>query len=292
MISMGEMPGIPGATIKQVPTLPSTLPGAVQVGPHSQARPGALLRIVPGTARFLATSGTVVEVAVEEQADPGEIQSFLFGGVRGALIHQRGELPLHAATLTPPGANYAVAIAGNSGTGKSTLAAELVLRGWSLLADDLTRITLSGSQPIAWPGGTAIKLTPDAVRRLGIEPNVLTPVCPGIDKSYLKANSADQPVPLRWVISLHRECVPEMALVNQHQALAVLIEHTFRRHYICALGMEQQHLAMVLRVAAESRCARLSGYKGVKAAADLLEQIVSDTKLTTDSGARRTARSG
>lgn len=277
MISSGEMPGIPGATIRSVPSLPSTLSGAVHVGPHSQARPGALLRVVPRVARFLVTSGTVVEVAADAQADPGEIQSFLLGGVRGALIHQRGELPLHAATLVPPGAPFAVAIAGESGMGKSTLAAQLALRGWSLLADDLTRITYAGSQLIAWPGGTAIKLTPDAVRRLGVDSTVLSPVCAGIDKSHLQVSALDRPLVLRWVISLHRECVPESRLLTLNEALAVVIEQTFRRHYIRALGVEQQHLAMALQVAAACRCATLSGYRGVKAAADLLEGIVGDT---------------
>ena len=168
--------------------MPSTLSGAVRVGPHSQARLGALLRIVPH-------------------------------------LRQRAQL-------------------------------------------------------IAWPGGTAIKLTPDAVRRLGVDFASLSPVCAGIDKSHLKVRAMDRPLVLRWVISLYRECVPESELLTPSAALAVVIEQTFRRHYMRALGVERQHLAMALQVAAACRCATLSGYRGVKAAADLLERIVGGDVMT------------
>jgi hypothetical protein len=274
MILDGDMPGVPGATIAIVASLPSLLTGAVRVGPHSQARPGALLRIVPGTARFLVTQGTAVAVAVDDAADPDDVASFLLGGVRGALIHQRGELPLHAATLFPPQGCGAVAITGASGMGKSTLAAQLVLRGWSLLADDLTRISWAESTALAWPGGTGIKLTRNAIDRLGLDAAALTRVAPAVDKMRFEVSPMAEPVSLAWVISLHRNPAPEIQMVAGSNALALLLEQTFRPHYIAALGVAKQHLLMVSRVAATCRCASLSGYRGVAVLADTLEKLV------------------
>ena len=96
--------GVPGATIREVPFISDVLAGAVPAGEFSVARPGALLRVIPGLARFLVRDGLTIDVAIEPGADRDEVQEFLDGAVLGALIHQRGELPLHAATLVPPGA--------------------------------------------------------------------------------------------------------------------------------------------------------------------------------------------
>src|SRR6266702_2245306 len=198
----GAVPGVPDASVLQVAALPTWLAGARQVGPHSQARPGALLRVVPCVARYLVTGGNRIEVAPEASANPTEIVSFLLGGVRGALIHQRGELPLHASTVVPPGGSQAVAICGPSGVGKSTLAAELVQRGWSLLADDLTRVVHANSTVEAWPSSGGIKLTSDAMARLGLRAATLQEAAGG--KKVWPTAAQDRPVPLGWIVLLER----------------------------------------------------------------------------------------
>ena len=66
--------------------------------------------------------GATIDVATVPGADAGAVELFLNGSARAALIHQRGELPLHAATLLPPAGGGAVAISGTSGIGKSKFA--------------------------------------------------------------------------------------------------------------------------------------------------------------------------
>ncbi len=140
----GPVAGIPDAIVRSVAELPDHLPGAERAGMYAQATPGQLLQMVPGMARYLARDGMTIDVAAEQCADEGAVDVFLNGAVRAALIHQRGELPLHAATLVPPGGNGAVAICGPSGIGKSTLAAALSRRGWLL-----SPTTLHGSRSTA-----------------------------------------------------------------------------------------------------------------------------------------------
>lgn len=55
----------------------------------------------------------------------------------GALA-QRGWAALHASALVPPAQNRALVIVGDSTAGKSTLALELLHRGWGFLSDDTT----------------------------------------------------------------------------------------------------------------------------------------------------------
>ena len=271
----GELPGVAGAWVSNVESLPSYLAGAVGTGLHFQARPGALLRIMPRVASYLVTRGATIEVAADERAHPADVMSCLLGAARGALIHQRGELPLHATTVVPPHGSWAVAISGESGMGKSTLAAAMVLRGWTLLADDLTRITWTRTAPLAWPSGIGgIKLTTDAIRRLGIDGSALFPVAPAEDKMFFPTASRTGPVDLAWVISLNRSPEPQVRTIAGARALALLSEQTFRRHYVPPLGVAKEHLRMVAWVASKSRLACLSGAPGVEALADNLAALM------------------
>jgi hypothetical protein len=264
----GAVPGVPDATIRTVATLPELLPGARQVGPHSQARPGALLRIVPGVARFLVKGGNQIDIAVEKHADAADVTSFLLGGVRGALIHQRGELPMHAATVLTPDGRGAMAICGESGAGKSTLAAELVSQGWALLSDDVTRITCADSTVSAWPCTAGIKLKRDALERLGLPTDRLQRAAAG--KLILPVAARTLPAPLKWVIVLNWNPSPARRVITGGAALAMLTEQTFRLHYVTALGMAVEHLRMISRVATACTCVTISRHCGVTALADTL----------------------
>src|SRR5689334_10832799 len=100
-----------GLQVRSEIPLPGLLPGAsgepgdvtVRVGRISedQRRPGlyrtggALLLVVPDVARFLIAEGR--EITVEPAADAPEsnVRLYLMGSAFGALIHQRGLLPLH-----------------------------------------------------------------------------------------------------------------------------------------------------------------------------------------------------
>ncbi len=91
---------MPGATIRRVAALPRGVAGRPARGSAHSGKAGpSSLFVMPGTGSFLARDGSTIEFAPEADADDGMITLFLNGTARGALIHQRGELPLHAATL-------------------------------------------------------------------------------------------------------------------------------------------------------------------------------------------------
>ncbi|WP_437882155.1 hypothetical protein [Pseudomonas sp. LRF_L74] len=258
----GEVPAVPGARIVTVPHLPDTLDGAVPVGPHSQARPGALLRIVPGVGRFLASDGMRIEVAPQEGADPAEVETYLHGGVRGALIHQRGELPLHASTVIAPN-GLAVAIAGESGAGKSTLATELALQGWSLLADDLTRVTWNGKYAMAWPGQASPKLMSDACHRLGISLDGVRRVGGDPEKFQVEFPACAAPVPLGMIVLLRRHGGQPRTILQGIPAFAAAAEQIFRPNYLKALGQSGNTFKVLTN--ALSRCRVLLAGRGESA---------------------------
>ena len=118
-----------------------------------QARPGAFLMRVEDIARYLVTGGR--DMLVDPLGtDDGEVVAFFASSPFTALLQQRGVATLHAASVATKAG--AVLLLGRSGIGKSSLAAALVERGYPLLADDVTGVTLdAGGRPVVLPAEEA-----------------------------------------------------------------------------------------------------------------------------------------
>lgn len=267
----GPSVAVPGAAVRRVDELPETLDGAIRVGPFSMARPGMLLRVVPGVGRFLARDGTTLEYCTEPGADPAAVDALVEGGVLGALIHQRGELPLHASTLVSPDRQVAVAVAGDSGAGKSTTAYELSRKGWTMVTDDLTRITIEQGVPMVSPGRSKLRLLSDACDAFGLDVAALTPAPNWPGKYVVQLTRFTEPVALSAVVALKRTDGPfQIELVRGAAAVRTLAEQTYRIHYVAALGQTRRHLELVTATAAFSSVFRASGRASVAAVADAI----------------------
>ncbi|HEX4303139.1 MAG TPA: hypothetical protein VHZ78_10120 [Rhizomicrobium sp.] len=268
------VPGLPGATMRRVAELPSHLPDGKPAGQFTHAIPGLALMVMPGTGIFLARDGSTIEFTEEPQADSGAVALYLNGSARGALIHQRGELPLHAATLVPPGGDKALAICGRSGAGKSTLAAELSRRGWALVADDTTRVTWDGARAIAWPSRDTIKLWKDACEMAGIDMAALQRVMRNMDKYYIRVTSHGRPVPLGWILELTPDGAVD--LLSAGDKMALVTRNTYRPAQIRPLGMEREHVRIVAQTASATTVFRLPGDRSLSLAAlaDAVEKAV------------------
>jgi hypothetical protein len=271
----GPVPGVPGAVIREVESLPEHLLGAAQIGPCTEAMPGALLFEVPGIARYLVRDGNTIEVAVAPNADRGAAELFLNGSARGTLIHQRGELPLTATTLIAP--NWkCVAICGPSAFGKSTLAAELCRRGWRLLADDVTRVNWNGSMVIAWPSSDRLKLWRDACEAVRLDASALEPVREGLEKFYAPVPAAATPAALAITVCLEIAPIAQIKRFPSAESASLLSGATFRPRQIDPLGRRPDHERMILQVSRNCRTMRLEGARmcAVGELADRLEEAI------------------
>jgi hypothetical protein len=268
----GQGLDIPGVTVRRVGHVPEALEGAVRAGPHSTAMPGKLLRVVAGVGRFLVTGGERIEYWAEPGADPAAVEAMLQGGVLGALLHQRGDLPLHATTLVSPDGSRAVAIAGHSGAGKSTTAYALVRRGWTLVSDDLTRITIEEGKAVAWPGRDRIRLMEDACGRFGIATASLAPVPNWPGKFLVGARRWDRPARLATLVALERgEGSFGLERLQGGGVVQALLEHTYRPHYVEALGRTKRRFELVVAAAATVSVLAARGRASVEEVAERIE---------------------
>lgn len=144
---------------------PRCLDHATATGVLWQAKPGQFLIDVPGAARYLVAAGASVTIEARPDAPADRIARFLRMAPLAALLYQRGVLACHASAVATP--RGALLIAGDSASGKSTLAAALLLRGCRLLADDVAPVELNDEGwPVVRPTSPDLVLWPDSQSQL------------------------------------------------------------------------------------------------------------------------------
>lgn len=112
---------------------------------------------------FQIKDGTQVTIIPVPEAPPDQLRQAVTGIVMALLLHQRGQLVLHGSAVSIAG--QAVVFLGDSGEGKSSMAAVLYAQGHDLLTDDLAAIELVAPPRVAI-AGTPIKLHPQVAQTL------------------------------------------------------------------------------------------------------------------------------
>jgi hypothetical protein len=97
---------------------------------------------------------------LDPSADPG-LEAVVAGGMLLAIVLVlRGHLVLHAGAVERSGA--ALAVAGRSGMGKSTVTTLLAKAGGTLVTDDLLRVDLDATEVRCRSGSSTTRLRPNA----------------------------------------------------------------------------------------------------------------------------------
>jgi hypothetical protein len=245
---------------------------------YSQVGGGGTLLNVEKVGRFLIRDGR--EIIVEPAAGSSErnVRLFLLGSALGALLHQRGLLPLHANAIEMDG--RAIAFCGHSGAGKSTIAAWFHDRGRRILTDD---VCVTGFDPdggaIAYPGIPRLRLWREALEASGREAGDYDRSFDALDKYDVPSeHRALAPLPLAAIYLLRRadesDGTPAIERLQGVDSVETLMANTYRGAYLQTIGRTGEHLAACLRVARQVpvfRAARLWGFDRFDAQARLLE---------------------
>jgi len=212
---------------------------------------GAAVLPVASVGRFRVRDGTSIEIDPEPGAPAANVRLFLLGSAMGALLHQRGMLPLHANSIDIGG--RAIAFIGRSGAGKSTLAAAFHDRGSALLSDDICVVTEGADGGhFAQPGIPRVRLWRDAVERSGRDADRLDIAYHGVEKYVLPIGDtyADEPLPLSAIYVLAEphagDAPPEIAAITGAAAIRALTVNTYRGAYIPLVGDPAKHFAQCL----------------------------------------------
>lgn len=195
----------------QTGTVPATLEGAEPFSPAVQIGAGGLVRLsIPAVASYLVEGGERVTVDPVMPIAAPDVRVFLLGTVLSILCFRRGLLPLHASAVAVDG--RALLLSGDSGMGKSTLAAALAGRGYRLVADDVCAAEVGADgTPLIRPAFPRLKLWSDAAKTLAVDTEALERTRGQLDKFHVWVDDAgfhDAALPPGHIVLLRSETLP------------------------------------------------------------------------------------
>jgi len=216
--------------------VPESVEHAIVKANWCQASRLEFLMEIEGVAKYHVADGNRITVELsansENEVRASDVRLWLLGSAFGALLHQRGMLPLHVSAVKAPTGVWA--FTGPSGEGKSTLAGFLHRRfGWKLVSDDVSVIDSDCSRAIVHPGPQKLKLWADALEHLEF------PGCRKVrDLSntekfqlYLPGDGGYKPEPLHGLVLLESasaEAAPSLERLKGTQAFSACMESIYR----------------------------------------------------------------
>lgn len=209
---------------------------------------------IEGVGRYRILRGREIVIDPAAGASERNLRVFLLGSAFGALLHQRGMLPLHANAVEISG--RAIAFVGRSGAGKSTLAAWFHDRGYKVLCDDVCAVAMNADgRPLAFPGVPRLRLWRDALERSGREPGRHELSFDGQDKFDLLTGAEPDARP-RLLAACYVLADPDTAAapgiepLDRIDALEALTAHTYRGGFARRMGGARNHLDLCLKLVA------------------------------------------
>ncbi len=197
---------------------------------------------IPDVAGYLVEDGQAITIDCRSGADEDTVNRFLCMAPLAALLYQRNTLALHSAVVAD--SRGAVLLAGDSASGKSTLLAVLLQRGWMMLSDELAAITHADGDWWVWPTTPRIRLWHDAAEKL--DAKKIGPVRKDGAWQTICAisNFTDKPQPLRgiyWLTVHNREYIDINALeaLEKFRAIGIL---SYNSHIADALFDRHEYL--------------------------------------------------
>lgn len=262
--------------------VPFALDGASHVGPNWQIAGASFMFRVPGVARCLVVAGREVVVETETPATDADMLPFLLGTGFTALLHQRGQLVLHAAAVSVGG--RAVALCGPTGVGKSTLAVALCRAGCGFISDDMSAIRFdSGGRPLVLSDGRQHRLWADTVERLSLADRVGQPVRDHVRKFHVDPFSADvsalQPlaaVVVLWDAPPPRR--PDMEPLGMADAARLLRKNVHRLLLATRMGRDAALFGQIAAVLGHARVFRFGRMTDFSALDDAVRIVLEQMR--------------
>lgn len=205
--------------------------------------------------------------------------TYLLGQVLSFCLLARGIEPLHATCVVVNG--KAIAFLGDSGYGKSTLAAALLSRGCPLLTDDVLVLTFDAEKVFAHPSLARIKLMPQAADAVfpGYRAIPMNSFTPKMIFRLQPFQHFAHPVPLHaaYLVPAARSSSSKILIrrVNGRASFLPLIKNTFNNSVVTPLRLKQQ-FSFATRLANAVAIKRLSCPRRLDLLPAVVDAILAD----------------
>ncbi len=259
-----------------------------------QASPEHILILLPDIARILVTNGKTVTVEPLSNNKNGAIQLFLINHVLSIIQHQQKKLVLHASVVR--NSKKALAIAGETGSGKSTLSAALCLHSeYHLVADEHCVLDFHSQLGLqALLGSPFIQVWEECLPYLGKNIDQLNPIRQGLKKYFLPI---DQPQNCTSrAISLHecyilKWCTESKASIRQlhgQEKLTALLQQVYQWPYVKGMELQQHVFLKCTQLAKQINVFEFQRPKSLSTLEATLDVLSNTTTQTADYDNRTT----
>jgi hypothetical protein len=231
----------------------------------------------------LVRGGCEIVVNPVPEANEQALRLLILGPALAVLLHQRELLVLHASAVSMAGG--VVAFMGGSGWGKSTTAAALYARGYSIVADDVMAVQIetdTGLCTVA-PGFPQLKLWPKAAASsLGDMPETLPRLDPRLDKRARRVarEFTSAPLPLKRIYVLDEGEHHEVEYLRPQDALLKIIAHSYCSGLLPSTGASAHFLQCTSIVNNVTVCG-LRRRRSLSALSELTQLIEEDLSRST-----------
>lgn len=245
-------------------------------------RDGDLYLRMEESGSFRVSGGNRISIEPEPGVPFDQVTIYLLGSVFGALLHQRGLLPIHCNAIEHDG--RAFLFCGDSGAGKSTLAAYFKDRGFRLLTDDVCALRLEPDALVALPGIARLKLWRESLELLGRSPEGLRQLPWKVEKYEVPvlADALADPLPVGGIYHLRDAADGREHGIHRLSGLTAantVMANIFRRRVADLMGLTSLYLEKAMRITVEVpifSVNRTWGLDHFRTEADAAEQHMRD----------------
>lgn len=225
---------------------------------YCKVLPKKIILYIPKVAGFCITKGELIAVERHEEVDSATLKLFLLGSCMGAILIQRGIIPIHGSAIYYKGKG--ILIVGDSGAGKSSLASALIEKGAKLLSDDVIPCKLIDDYYYAVPSMPLQKLTEQSLGVKCFKRFTYREVPrkePIKKKYYIDRNDFyyNNDLKIDYVVNLMLSDSKEVVIreISGIEKLEVLLNNRYRIEFIKDSMMSRKSFEVCARVAAQSK---------------------------------------
>ncbi|MFC5702612.1 hypothetical protein ACFPVX_15010 [Cohnella faecalis] len=212
----------------------------------------AFVLSIAGVGYYEVRAGRTI-IVESIQPDRRKTRVFLLGSAFGALLFQRGHIPLHGSALAF--SNHAYLFTGQSGAGKSTLAHAFTRRGYALISDDVlaTELDARGVAHVcsAYPQQ---KLWPASLEMFGSTGDGLETIWDGESKYRIPVAASFRAgrFPLKKLFRLSASPDIDKPLIREvsgAQKLQIVLDETYRSFFVAEMGLQSAYFRKITQIA-------------------------------------------
>lgn len=237
---------------------------------------------VDGKVTFQIENGKNINYNTIKDCDEKTIVLYLLGSAFGAIMVQNGEYPLHGSSLYKNGKG--VCIVGDSGAGKSSLSAGMLLFDWKVVTDDVARLSFLDEKLYVNSSYPSMKIWSNTAKKLDLNVSIYDNVIGREEKYYYRNKSSfrSKLSSLNYIFEIQKGDVSKILIekMSLKETLEVLISNTYRLFLVEFSELNVNHFYYMSKVCKYINCYRITrpneGFTVTEQISEI-ERIIGDT---------------